>query len=273
MSDDRRSLTLGALYHHLRNGIGDSGSSRVVVLFEQRSSIVPIAAPGSRTDAASRLFVKRSFEADMEFTDGHLVRGRLQSLGATDRPQADILVVSDRGQWWYTFDQRKFGRMAGPPRLFDMRGFEEQLEEITIDDVTLEEGAAANGRTIHALDVDLEGDAFGVLLSLFGADADREDDELDMSAFSLSLTAIDDVTVDYWWSLSGQEFGPPENDGDPSSGIFSARIACHVSIRLEPLPDPSPLPIIDTVELPDATHIDDVWALTRSHPPRAGNSS
>ena len=115
-------------------------------------------------------------------------------------------------------------------------------------------------RFVDALDVSLDRNAFLRLLRVFSADADDTlDDAPLLDAFSVSLEAAEDVSLQYWWSLSDTGFA--------AAGI-PVRVRCSVSIRVAALGAAESAPVSLDQDLPDVADLDGVWAILRD-PTRA----
>jgi hypothetical protein len=254
------ALTLGALHRVLCDDLSDWSRRRVAIHFEQRSATAVESAHGRDPD----LLAVRRFEAVFDFDDTSLARVDLSTGGRASAPRAAVAVVSNADGYLYSIDGVRFGRLERDPELFDAGRFENQLDAIAVDDLTLEQ-VPAGARSILVLDLDVSVPSFRELLAVFAGEPESED--LDLRAYSVVLSAAaETVTLEYWWSLVAvEEFGA---GGD----TYQHDIACHVEIAMSPSSDPVPAVIPDP-ELPALAHIDEVWDLARrlaDQPPGAG---
>jgi hypothetical protein len=122
-------------------------------------------------------------------------------------------------------------------------------------------------RFVDALDVSLDRAAFLRLLRVFSADADEDldGDAPLLDAFSVSLEAAEDVSLQYWWSLSDTGFA--------AAGI-PIRVRCSVSIRVAAPGAAESAAVSLDQAMPDVADLDGVWAILRRGPgaePEAGS--
>jgi len=259
--ETRRHLTLGAIHSALRDRLGEFGWARVVIRFEQRSAVAPSAEHESRDP---ELFLVRTFEARLDYNDAELERADLVAAGMSQQPSASIHVVRrPYGEYLYSVDGLRFGLFERTPDLFDVRRFESTLEAVAVADATLEEAPRDSG-TVLVLDADVDIESFRTLLDVFSADVDE--DSLDLRSYSVAITAGDALSLDYWWSLAGNE-----HDGDAE---YRHTVACHVEISLASLSEVESAGDVEAAaDLPVLEHIDDVWALARSERDRRREES
>ncbi|MFN2582039.1 MAG: hypothetical protein ABR498_04780 [Candidatus Dormibacteria bacterium] len=250
MPPQRSRLTLGALHRTLTQLIAPGPGRSVSVHFEQRSAT---AHESDRIDSPD-LFVTRRFDARLAIDRGAVVDADLRSSGMARHSHAWISIVDAPDGYRYTTDVVHFGRLGGRLELFDVARFQRRLDGIPVDDVIVDD-VNDNGHSVVVLDMEVEQQRFARLISMFAAaDADHGDD-LDLRSFSLSLSASDDVSLDYWWSLAGAE----PVDGE----AYRHTVACHVRVSVKPEPVARPEPPRLDASLPELHHIDDVWALAR----------
>jgi hypothetical protein len=240
-------LTLGALHRALRAGAGDRGAALVTVQFEQRSSL-------RDRSAEPRLFAVRRFTAELTLVDRAVVAARLESGGASD-PLARIDLRMDGDGAAYSLDGQHYGRLETPPRLFDLQRFERRLDAIALTDASVEPVERSQGRST-VVDCDVDAHSFRALLALFRGDDSSGDDDAALRSFSIALEAANDVALDYWWSIAGED----EDDAG-----FAHTTACHVTLRVTPLAAaPQHTPLTMSAQLPSLRHLDDVWAVLRA---------
>jgi hypothetical protein len=240
-------LTLGALYREMRAGLGDAGWARVTVEFRQRTQ-----AGGDPEGVALVL------QALVDHRDRELHRAEVTLMG--HGPSKRLHVRRHAEGFAYSVDGgTRWGPFTAHPRIFDLADFEAKLDEVLADDVTFEPVTAP---TADALDVSLDRAAFARLLRIFSADVGDEPDSPALSAFSVSLVASADVSLVYWWSLTGidgADLSAPDGPADAST----LRITCSVSIRVAAAPEPAAEEVALDEALPPVAHIDEVWALLR----------
>jgi len=270
-------LTLGALYREMRAGHGDAGRVRVTLEFQQRT--IAVAGDGATEPAYLML------ETLLEYEDRVLDRAQVGLLGSG--PPKRFMVARHGDGYAYTLDGgAHLGRLDTHPRIFSLEDFEAELGEIAVEDATFDvltgvrigegppgaeplpdgELAGVPERFVDALDVSLDRKAFLRLLRVFSADADDDlDDAPLLDAFSVSLEAAEDVSLQYWWSLSDTGFA--------AAGI-PVRVRCSVSIRVAALGAAESAAVSLDQDLPDVADLDGVWAILRRGPagaePEAG---
>lgn len=254
-------LTLGALYREMRAGLGDAGWARVTVVFRQQTRGDTGAEQGG---SEGRILV---LEALIDHRDGELDRAELSLVGP--EPAWSITVRRDGDGFAYSIDGgQQWGRFSDRPRIFDLPGFEAELDEVIVEDVTFEEVVSPG---VDALDVSLDRAAFARLLGIFSADLEEDPETLALSAYSVSLEAAEEVCLDYWWSLGALDGPPIEPFSDSSNGRV-VRVTCSVSIRVAASQGRSGAEAVLDQELPEVADIDDVWGLLRRGAPRAATA-
>lgn len=245
-------LTLGALHRRMRAGLGDAGLFRAVIEFEQREASTPA---GEEAAAASP---RRRLTAELDHRDRVLQRGVIRLADPTGASSGMELHLQRGAGGTYLYSvggSDRWGRFLQPPRIFDLDDFEARIDEVAVNDVTIDQ--AIEKRRLHqAIDVDVDREAFEALLRVFSADRDEPED-LHLAAFSVSLSGDTEVELLYWWTLAGVE--PAEEGGTP----VGQKISCSTVIRLEPLQRIERGGVTVDGDLPDVTHIDEVWALAR----------
>jgi len=262
-------LTLGALYREMRAGLGDAGRVRVTLEFQQRT--IAVAADGATEPAYLVL------ETLLEYEDRVLDRGQVGLLGSG--PPKRFMVARHGDGYAYTLDGgARWGRLDTHPRIFSLEEFEAELGRIAVEDATFDvltgvrvgegppgveplpggELAGVPERFVDALDVSLDRAAFLRLLQVFSADADDDLDEAPLlDAFSVSLEAAEDVSLQYWWSLSDTGFA--------AAGI-PVRVRCSVSIRVAALGAAESAAVSLDEDMPDVADLDGVWGFLRRGP-------
>ncbi len=249
--DTSSNLTLGALFHHLRGGVGDLGSTQVSIRFEQRSSVGSMDASQGGVPTS---LTKSSLRAELDFHDQTLHRADMMAT-ASSRPGAmRVSFIRDDQGFLYSAGGVKFGRFGGEVNLFDIGSFEQMLSFVTVHDVTIDERHDARGASLNILDVDVDNDGFTKLLAIFGSDSEDAPDDYDLDSYSVNLTAGGDLVVDYWWQLSGEEGSSP------------ATVNCHVTLRLSAAPRRTDARVPVDESMPVLTSIDDVWDVARTSP-------
>lgn len=264
MSSDRH-LSLGPLYREMRAGLGDAGRVRVTVEFQERT----LAAPAGGQGAAELVsFVLETF---VEYEDRVLDRAQVALHGPG--PPKRFLVARHGSAYAYSLDGgERWGRLVAHPRIFDLEEFEAELGQILVEDATYDvldgssdlQAPAGSGpgpeRFVDALDVSMDREAFLRLLRVFSADVDDDPDAPALNAFSVSLQAADDVSLQYWWSLSDSV---SEVDDVP------LKVRCSVSIRVAALGAEENSAVRLDEALPDVADLDGVWAILRHGAPDA----
>jgi hypothetical protein len=264
-------LSLGALYREMRAGLGDAGRVRVTVEFQERT----VAAPAGEQGAGEPV----SLETFVEYEDRVLDRAQV-ALNGPDPPKR-FLVARHGSAYAYSLDGgERWGRLAAHPRIFDLEEFEAELGQIVVEDATYDvldgsrdlQGPAgswavpgagygpAPERFVDALDVSMDREAFLRLLRIFSADVDDDPDAPALNAFSVSMQAADDVSLQYWWSLS---------DTVSEAGDIPLKIPCGVSIRVATLGAVEAGAVRLDQALPDVADLDGVWAILRHGAPDA----
>lgn len=264
MSSERH-LSLGPLYREMRAGLGDAGRVRVTVEFQQRTLAVPA---GGRGAAELVSFVLETF---VEYEDRVLDRAQVALHGPG--PPKRFLVARHGSAYAYSLDGgERWGRLVAHPRIFDLEKFEAELGEILVEDATYDvldgsrdlHAPAGSGpgpeRFVDALDVSMDREAFLRLLRVFSADVDDDPDAPALNAFSVSMQAADDVSLQYWWSLS---------DTVSEAGDIPLKIPCGVSIRVATLGAVEAGAVRLDQALPDVADLDGVWAILRHGAPDA----
>lgn len=253
-----QGLTLGALYHEMRNGLGDQGPVRVSIEFQQRSSTTPVVE-GSRPDPAA--LEKRVLGADLEYED-RIMQGAAVHLGEIGGPATASFSVRRQGHGYlYSLDGGEtWGRFVARPQIFDLTEFEEELGHVPIHDATIEQAVRAR-HLEEALDVEIDAAAFARLLRIFSADHEPDPDDLAVAAFSVTVAGGEDLSMLYWWSLTGFDHEEQPDRGQVTAN--ASKVTCSVSIRLIPLGSVDRRRVRVDRGLPEVAHIDEVWALLR----------
>jgi hypothetical protein len=262
-------LSLGALYREMRAGLGDAGRVRVTVEFQERT----LAAAAGEQGAAEP--VSLVLETFVEYEDRVLDRAQVALNGPG--PPKRFLVARHGSAYAYSLDGgERWGRLVAHPRIFDLEEFEAELGQIVVEDATYDvldgsrdlqgpagsEPVAGTGdapalepeRFVDALDVSMEREAFLRLLRVFSADVDDDPDAPALNAFSVSLQAADDVSLQYWWSLS---------DSLSEADDVPLKIRCSVSIRVAALGTEETDAVRLDQALPDVADLDGLWAILR----------
>ena len=261
-------LTLGALYREMRAGLGDAGRVRVTVEFQQLT--VAATTPEGASDRGSLVL-----ETLVEYEDRVLDRAEVALYGSG--PAKRFMVGRHATGYAYSVDGGdSWGRFTANPRIFVLEEFEAELGQVEVEDATFEvrgsegsesapggsESATRETHTnpsegvVDALDVTLDREAFLRLLAVFAADIDASDDPggPSLSAFSVSMEAAEDISLQYWWSLS---------DSVPTAPAVPLKVRCSVSIRVGAVNPPELSPVRLDESLPDVGHLDEVWGLLR----------
>ncbi len=270
MSSDQH-LSLGALYREMRAGLGDAGRVRVTVEFQERT----VAAPAGEQGAGEPV----SLETFVEYEDRVLDRAQVALYGPD--PPMRFLVARHGSAYAYSLDGGgRWGRLAAHPRIFDLEEFEAELGQIVVEDATYDvldgsrdlQGPAgswavpgagyapAPERFVDALDVSMDRGAFLRLLRIFSADVADDPDAPALNAFSVSMQAAGDVSLQYWWSLS---------DTVSEADDIPLKIRCSVSIRVAALGAVEADAVRLDQGLPDVADLDGVWAILRHGAPDA----
>jgi hypothetical protein len=245
----------------MRAGLGDVGRVRVTVEFQERT----FAAPGGGQGAAEP--VSLVLVTFIEYEDRVLDRAQVALHGPG--PPKRFLVARHGSAFAYSLDGgERWGRLVGHPRIFDLEEFEAELGEILVEDATYDvldgrgdlQGSAGSGpeRFIDALDVSMDREAFLRLLRIFSADIDDDPDAPALDAFSVSVQVADDVSLQYWWSLS---------DSVSQADDVPLKVRCNVSIRVAALGAEENGAVRLDETLPDIADLDGVWAILRHGTP------
>lgn len=262
MTSHGQALSLGALFHHLRDGLADRGLVRVTLEFRLESD----TSEGESGDGA-RLFRRRGFRATLDYEDEVLRHAHLVSTGMSPRPLAEVHISLQGGRYVYSRDGYHGGLLIDTPRLYDVYSFESRLSRIAVRDVVLEEDPQPDGSARNILRVDIDDDAFRRLIHLFGDDVEAANEVLEQEDRSLVMTAGIDVGIHYQWSSrTAQETAGAGGEGGRPLSQHNSR----VTIRLEPLATITAGPLHLDGNLPELGGIDDVWTLRRqpaSDPP------
>jgi hypothetical protein len=248
----RPKITLGALYRSLLDRLDTSLGLRVVIHFEERTSIVvEPAVPGTEPTRIEQ----RTFDADLAVRGGQVMRATLTA-GATGAESLVIRVAQSDGTTRYSIAGAGFGDLRVTPDLFDLGAFGERLDGVRVDDAVIApEAADGSGRIV--IDAEIGGDAFSRLLRAFGG-GETGSLELPLLSHSAVLSAGSDVTLDYWWSLLGLD----EVEGRPARHNV---VICHVHASFAPLTGVDELggTIDADPGLPVLEDIDAAWELAR----------
>jgi hypothetical protein len=250
-SPDR--LTLGAVYHAMRSGLGDAGRVRVTVEFRERTTAVR-AFSGATAEPVEVGSVVLG--AHLDYADGGLQRAEISLRGS--RPTQRVLVQRQGRAYGYSVDGERWGRFSVRPRIFDLPQFETEIGRIAVHDVRIDQ-AVKIPKLEQALDVDLDREGFAQLLRVFSADVGDETGGLSLGAFSVSLEAADDVSLLYWWALTGLGGAPTSAEEGPRA----LKISCSVSIRLAAAGAQDLPKLTWDRELPAVANVDEVWSLLR----------
>jgi hypothetical protein len=264
-------LSLGALYREMRAGLGDAGRVRVTVEFQERTVAAPAGEQGAGEPVRLETFV--------EYEDRVLDRAQVALYGPD--PPMRFLVARHGSAYAYSLDGgERWGRLAAHPRIFDLEEFEAELGQILVEDATYDvlygscdlQGPAgswavpgagyapAPERFVDALDVSMDREAFLRLLRIFSADVADDPDAPALNAFSVSMQAAGDVSLQYWWSLS---------DTVSEADDIPLKIRCSVSIRVATLGAVEAGAVRLDQALPDVADLDGVWAILRQGAPDA----
>ena len=249
-------LTLGAIYGSLLDRLDTGRGLRVGIHFEERTSVVAEhAAPGAEPKGIER----RTFDAELAVRDGRVMQATLTA-GAIEAATLVIRISEVDGALRYSIAGESFGGLRTRPDLFDLGEFGTRLDSIPVEDAVIDqETPDGSGRIV--IDAEIEGDAFGRLLRVFGG-GESGSPELPLLSHSVVLSGASDVTLDYWWSLLGLD----ELEGRPARHNV---VVCHVHASFSPLTDgevASPHSDLDPA-LPTLDDLDAVWELARQLPP------
>jgi len=246
-------LTLGAVYHAMRAGLGDAGLVRVTVEFQERTtSVRAFQTPAGIPSLVASLVLG----ARLDYADQGLQRAEITLKGSG--PAQRVLVQRQGKLYAYSLDGKKWGRFTSRPRIFELLEFEAEIGNIAVHDVTIDQSVKTQSLE-QALDVDLDREAFARLLRVFSADVGDEPGDLSLGAFSVSLEAADDVQLLYWWALTGRGVAPASAEEGP----HALRITCSDSIRLAPGDAQELHKVRWDRGLPEVANIDEVWSLLR----------
>jgi hypothetical protein len=247
-------LTLGGLHRALRDAVGRRRDKRITVHFEQRSAISPQSGePGRDPD----LLVVRRFEARFDVMGAAVEGAELLSAGLSTQPHCRVLLLKSDAGYLYSVDGVHYGRFEGRPELFDLARFEQRLDEVNVQDATVEQVSREHAH-IMVVDMDVDVDSFRNLQSVFAGGIGADAEGLDLRSYTVALSAADDVALDYWWSLIGHEV---ERDD-----TYRHTVACHVQITVGPMVEPyvASQAFVFDATLPTLRHIDELWGLARS---------
>lgn len=249
-------LSLGALHRSLLAHLDTRSGMRVRIGFEERTTAgAGEGVPGS----APERIEQRTFDADLLVRDGRVVRATLTA-GALGAATLTVRVADVDGAPRYSIGAGGFGVLNISPQLFDLGEFGFGLDGVWIVDAVVDqEMHDGTGRIL--IEVETDSDAFARLLQVF-ARTDPAHPELPLLSHSVTLSAADDVTLDYWWSLLGLD----ESDGGP---VRNSVITCHVQVSMTALTDPDDA--LSGTEsdpaLPALEDLDAVWGLARQRAP------
>ncbi|MFN2568817.1 MAG: hypothetical protein ABR564_04350 [Candidatus Dormibacteria bacterium] len=254
MTGHGQALSLGALFHHLRDGLADRGLARVSVDFRLESTVL------RHGGAAAETPVRRGFRAALDYEDEVLRQAQLVSTAMSPRPLAELRVALHEGRYVYSRDGERYGLLIDTPRLYDVYSFESRLSRIDVVDVILEEDAQPDVPVVNILRVDITDESFQRLIGIFGDDLTAMNEALEAADRSLVMTAGDDVGVHYRWrSWAGRREGGDHPDRRGAGTRHSSR----VSIRLEPLDRLSAQRVLMDRDLDELGSIDDLWTQER----------
>jgi hypothetical protein len=244
------TLTLGALYRCLLDRLDTTHGLKVVIHFEERTSIV---AEEAATEPAR--IEQRTFDADLAVREGQVARATLTA-GATSAETLVIRIAKTDGAPRYSIAGQGFGELRVTPELFDLGTFGDRLNGVAVVDAVIDqETPDGSGRIV--VDAEIDGEAFTRLLRAFGG-GEAGNPELPLLSHSAVLSAASDVTLDYWWSLLGLD----EVEGRPARHNV---VVCHVHASFAPLTDDdgSDSTIDADAGLPVLDDLDAVWELAR----------
>jgi hypothetical protein len=213
------TLTLGALHRSLLAQFDPALGMRVGIHFEERTSIVvEHAPPGSAPERVER----RTFDADLVIRQGVVASATLTA-GAVGAPTLTVRIAEVDGLSRYSVGGAGYGMLNTRPHLFDLVDFQARLDAVPVGDAVVDlETPRGRGRIV--LDAAIDTESFAHLLSIFGGN-EPSNPELPLLSHSVTLSAGDDVTLDYWWSLLGID----ENEGRPARNNV---IVCHVEVSV-----------------------------------------
>ena len=244
------TLTLGALHRSLLAQFDPGAGIRVGIHFEERTSIVAERAPpGSAPERVER----RTFDADLVVRQGVVARAILTS-GAVGAETLTVRVVEVDGLSRYSLGGG-YGMLNTRPHLFDLADFQARLDAVPVGDAVVDlETPSGRGRIV--LDAAIDTDSFARLLSIFGGN-EPSNPELPLLSHSVTLSAGDDVTLDYWWSLLGID----ENEGRPARNNV---IVCHVEVSVAAAQEEQDAAAVELdPSLNALADLDAVWDLAR----------
>jgi hypothetical protein len=252
MTSERTVLTLGALHRALSGLVAPGPDATVTLHYEQRSVTLSESQPANAADLA----VSRRFDAHLVTSANGIVEADMSSGGISPRPTAWVSVFRDEeGTTLYTIDGLRFGRFDGRLDLFDRVRFERRLDDVVLDDVFVDT-ADVDGESVVVLDLEVRPDSFQRLLQVFTGEAADDPDDLALRSYSLSLSAARQLSLEYWWSLAGDE---------PIAGAaYRHTVACHVAVHLAPSHAGDAGTTSLEPSLPPLRHIDEVWDLARA---------
>ncbi len=245
------TLTLGSLHRSLLAQLDAHLGTRVGIHFEERTSVVAEhAPPGSAPERVER----RTFDADLVVRDGVVASASLTA-GAAGAETLTVRVADVGGVSRYSVAGGGFGVLNTRPHLFDLVDFQSRLDAVPVGDAVVDlEIPDGTGRIV--LDAAIDTDSFAHLLSIFGGN-EPSNPELPLLSHSVTLSAGDDVTLDYWWSLLGID----ENEGRPARNNV---VVCHVEVSVAAAPSGESSPSVEPdPALPALDDLDSVWELAR----------
>ena len=243
---------MGAVSRCLRHSLANAEAARMLLRFTQSFSV------GAAGAGSPPLRAERHVDADVELVDDQLRKAVISTgSGSFTRDLTVQLLAAGDGLLWST-DGRHFGRFEGAAHLISVRELERRLDDVAIIDATVEQQPGGE----ISLDVDIEVNDFRRLLGVF-ADADDAGAELDLRAYSVSMSAGATLAIDWWWSLAGDELD--ETDVD-----YRTTVNCGVSVSVVPGGTSSaPAPDVDA-GLPVLSSVDAIWDRARAQRDSAG---
>jgi hypothetical protein len=254
MAETEEALTLGGVHRSLRGEIGSSGASMVAIAFEQHTTL----SPTHDAEYNASVFSRRYFRAALDFEEADLVRADLRAGSMADDLSKGFQLRHQDSQYVYSVDGVHFGLFEGDPYLFDLREFETMLDNIKVNNLTVEQARAKDEQvTVDSFDVEIESEGFVSLVRIFG-DSVTATEEHSLDTFTVHFAAGGDLLLDYWWKTRGEE--PADEPGAPP---YDCYISCHVTIRLASIASVVSQPVTLDPEVPTAVDVDTIWASMR----------
>lgn len=246
----------------MRGDLASGGSYRVSIEYQQRASTAPVT---EARHGEPGIFSKQQLSAQLDYRDEQLRTVTMTLSSNSSAPRRSFVIKRAGDDFAYSLDEIAWGRLRNRPTIFDLADFQSRLDDIQAGDISIEQAMEAR-RLRESLEIEVPGEEFKKLLAVFNPDADQDED-LDMTSHAVTVAGGDELSLLYWWTLSGLEV--EQGPLDQPAKNYAVKITCSVSIKLESAAVGDAAENFPETSLPELGELDDIWKLLRRQPAEA----